>query len=257
MSKINHFFEDTEIIHYDHVSSTNTEALNLIAKSNPNEGTVISSYHQSDGKGQIGSKWYSTPHQNIALTMILYPTFLRPLEQFLISKIASLAVVQAIKEIAPTLSPKIKWPNDIYINDLKIAGILIQNQIQTSSIQSSIIGIGLNVNEKNFPAHLPNPTSLTLETRKEFHLNQIVPRLKHHLLAYYHQATAVTERPLIHQQYLALLYRRNKWAFFKTAQGSIFQGMIVGINDHGQLAILIDGQKKYFSNKEVSYIKEN
>ena len=256
MSKINHFFEDTEIIHFDHISSTNAEALNLITKSNPNEGTVISSYHQQDGKGQIGSKWHSTPYRNIAFTIILYPTFLRPSQQFILSKVAALSVVQTIKGMASTLSPKIKWPNDVYINDLKIAGILIQNQIQTSSIQSSIIGIGLNVNENNFPLHLPNPTSLTLETGKEFQLNQIVLQLKQNLLNYYNTSRDSLQHPYLDQEYLKLLYRKAELASFKTPNGSIFQGTITGINDQGQLSIMIEGKIRCFSNKEVSFIKE-
>ena len=122
-------------IHRDRLSSTNAYAAELLSKDKPAEGTVVSTDDQYAGRGQIQNVWESEPNKNISLSIILYPVFLEVRQQFLLNQAISLAVSDSIKEIVPMGTVKIKWPNDIYLNNRKVCGILIQNQIQAKKYQ--------------------------------------------------------------------------------------------------------------------------
>ena len=114
--------------HFPQLGSTNQYAVEIVSKSNPTEGTVISTFHQPAGRGQIGRKWESEPHKNLTLSIIFYPRFLAPTQQFILNQAISLGLVDFItKYIAKGV--KVKWPNDIYVQDRKIAGILLQNTL--------------------------------------------------------------------------------------------------------------------------------
>lgn len=256
MLKINQIFRDPQILHLDSVNSTNQQAGNLLSKSKPNEGTVISSYNQYDGKGQIGSSWFSSPDQNIAFSIIFYPTFLSPEKQFLLSQFASLVVQETIHHFLPTADVKIKWPNDIYLGTKKVCGILIQNQIQQKIIQSSIIGIGLNVNEKNFPDSLPNPTSLALASGNEFQLNEIVLFLKSSFLEKYKRLAEDLNQKQIQKAYVNMLFQLNETHRYRDDNGKEFSGIIEGVSKQGQLLVKTAGKQSAFSNKQIKYLLE-
>lgn len=151
------------------LASTNDYALLLLSKSKPSEGTVISTLNQYKGRGQIGSTWESEAGKNINFSLILYPTFLPVKDQFQLNQAMSLGVRDFVAEYL--LNPvKVKWSNDIFVKGKKVAGILIQNSIMGSQIRSSVIGIGINVNQTEFASNLPNPTSLKLEMGTDFDL---------------------------------------------------------------------------------------
>ena len=146
-------FEEFEML-----PSTNQYAQELLSKSKPVEGTVISAQNQHAGRGQIGSSWEAAPGQNLTLSIILYPQFLAIQHQFQLNQSISLGVRDFIAKYVQK-PVKIKWPNDIYVNEKKIGGILIQNTLSGSSIQSTIAGIGINVNQKHFESMLEMKTS--------------------------------------------------------------------------------------------------
>lgn len=240
------------LLHFPALGSTNVYAQELLAKSKPSEGTVISTFNQLDGRGQIGSSWESAPDKNITMSLILYPRFLPIVKQFELNQVISLAVSDFIsdqleKEI------KIKWPNDIYIGDRKVAGILIQNTISTQRIQASIAGIGINVNQTDFPADIPNPTSLKLETGKGFELDILLSELCYFLENRYLQLRQ-GKSTQFKEEYLLKLYRYNEPATFQRAKGGIFKGKISGIDESGML--LIAGEKgiEAFNTKGVSFV---
>lgn len=241
------------IRHFETLDSTNSYANILLSKSKPEEGTVISTYNQYAGRGQIGSKWESEPGKNISLSIILYPHFLKPQEQFHLNRAISLGVHAFIESHLSGQTTKIKWPNDIYVNDRKIAGILIQNSINQRFIQYSIIGIGVNINQTIFSKFVPNPTSFTLETGKEFPLPFLIQDLCSHLDHYY-KILIRKELAELSQLYLGRLFRVAQNSKFMDAKGEVFLGTITGVTDFGQLEVEINKQKMYFATKEITFL---
>ena len=131
------------------VDSSNNYAASLLNNGNPTEGTVILSHFQSEGRGQRGTSWLAKPRQNLTFSIITYPKFVKPDHAFLLTQISALAICQAVDRLVKG-PVEIKWPNDIMINGVKAAGILIENSLVGKTIDSSIIGIGLNVNQSDF-----------------------------------------------------------------------------------------------------------
>lgn len=138
------------LIHFSSIDSTNDYATDLLAKSEPIEGTVISTDFQSTGRGQGANKWQSQAEKNLLLSVILRPKNLAVKNSFSLNLLGALSVASLIKKKYPDLRPLIKWPNDILVKDRKIAGILIRNQIQSKKIVSSVCGFGINVNQLDF-----------------------------------------------------------------------------------------------------------
>ncbi|WP_301748249.1 biotin--[acetyl-CoA-carboxylase] ligase [uncultured Duncaniella sp.] len=123
-------------------------------------GTAVMARVQTAGRGQRGNSWEAEPGMNITLSLLLRPEGLEPARQFIISQAVSLAIVEMLDNFIGADAVSIKWPNDIYVNDSKIAGILIENVISGSAISRSIVGVGLNVNQTEFLSDAPNPVSL-------------------------------------------------------------------------------------------------
>jgi len=136
----------SDIIHYDSLSSTNSTAWLMVREKELPEGTVISANFQTAGKGQHGNRWESERGKNLLFSIILYPSSVSPDEQFLISMSISLGICDFLKHFLSDI--KIKWPNDIYVNGGKIAGILIENSIIGQTIEYTVAGIGININRK-------------------------------------------------------------------------------------------------------------
>ncbi|HAY71465.1 MAG TPA: biotin--[acetyl-CoA-carboxylase] ligase, partial [Saprospirales bacterium] len=137
-------------IYLESINSTSTFAQELLSKSNPNEGTVISAGYQTSGKGQGSNKWQSEADKNILLSFILYPKFLKASKQFYLSIFVANAIVNWLDKIIPEQPVRIKWPNDIYVGHQKLGGILIQNTLKADAIEHAVIGIGLNVMQQQF-----------------------------------------------------------------------------------------------------------
>ena len=236
------------------VDSTNIFANNLLSKSTPIEGTVIYTDNQYAGKGQIGSKWESAVGENIILSVILYPKFLPIQTQFKLNQVVALAVYDLLAAyIAPVDQLSVKWPNDIYINDKKIGGILIENKLKGSLLTSTIVGLGLNINQTNFSPNLPNPTSLLLETKKRQDTYDLIGLFCEHLERRYLQLKAKQHKQL-DQDYLNALYAYQELRRYKiAATGTLFEGKIVGISPTGKLQIQTTCEILEFYFKEVIF----
>lgn len=243
------------LIELPQLSSTNQYALDLIAKSKPSEGTVILTDDQRAGRGQIGSSWESEPGCNITMSVIFFPGFLLPNQQFNLTKAFSLAVRDML---APYLSspPVIKWPNDIYVGAEKITGILLQNAIGRGVIQSCVAGFGINVNQTHFSSELPNPTSLKLQTGQTYHLPSLIEQFCKHLEFRYLQIKR-GDWSTLHQEYLDHLYGRGENRTFQQPDGVRFQGQICGVDPIGQLLIeRKNGKTLAFSLKEIQFVHQ-
>ena len=241
----------SKLIHHATLSSTNTEASQLLRAGEFTEGTVIYADHQSAGKGQQGNRWESEKGKNLLFSVILSPQSVSPEDQFLISMSLSLGISDFLDNHIRGV--KIKWPNDIYIKDDKIAGILIENSITGSTIENSIAGIGLNINQEDFGLVLPRPVSLKMATGKEFDINICLKELINDLDIRYKQLL-YGDRVLIRSDYLSRLYRYLEWHSYECA-GSIFTGRIIDVLVSGIIRIEEkEGRIREFYFKEFSYL---
>ena len=175
MHKFRTMADRHDIMWFDTLDSTNEEVRRRI--DSLDNLSVVSSFAQTAGRGQRGNSWYSAPGENLTFSVLLkfasgdsgsssdcFP-YLKAVDQFVICEIAALSVVELLDR--HDISASIKWPNDIYIKEKKVCGILIENVLRGSGLFYSILGIGLNVNQRNFDVSLPNPTSMLLETDKQ------------------------------------------------------------------------------------------
>jgi BirA family transcriptional regulator, biotin operon repressor / biotin---[acetyl-CoA-carboxylase] ligase len=248
----NTLFVGKAVVDLPEVASTNDHALALLAKSKPVEGTVISTFCQTAGRGQIGSRWESEPGKNISLSAIFYPDFLDVKDQFLLNVFTSLAVFDFVKNCLPDRPVSIKWPNDIYVGARKIAGILLQNSLINTQIRSTVVGIGININQAEFVTNPPNPTSMRLEADHDFPLPDLVAYLCEFLESRYLQLKAGKIVPL-QQDYLHHLYRFRQLAKYQRPSGGPFEGTIIGIDEIGRLKMDVGGKVEVFDLKEIRF----
>lgn len=237
---------------FDALPSTNLLADQLLGEDTVAEGTLLLTHDQYAGKGQATNKWESEARKNLTFSVILLPKFLSARKQFLLNQVVSLSVFDTLKGYIKE-GVSIKWPNDIYVFDKKITGILIQNSLRGSTLQSSIVGIGLNVNQKQFISDAPNPTSMALEMGEDFDLEEVLSKFCQHLESNYLQLKAgQTEQ--IQQRYLDSLFRFGKIHSYRRVDGTIFKGAIKGITEIGKLIIKTEAGIEEFAFKEVKYI---
>lgn len=238
------------------VNSTNKYAVDVTSKSKPIEGTVISASFQYEGRGQIGRFWESEEGKNITCSTILRPKYLQAHDQFQLNMAISLAIHDFVDHFLTdkTLKVQIKWPNDIYVGDEKIAGILIQNALKGKFISSSVIGTGININQVVFSENTPNPTSLHKLLNSEVDIELAFSWLFRFLTKRYLQLSA-HQVNLLRDEYLANLYRKDIWSKFKDDNNSMFEGRIIGVDEIGQLVIeMKDNSLRSFAFRELSFV---
>jgi BirA family biotin operon repressor/biotin-[acetyl-CoA-carboxylase] ligase len=254
------------IIVLEKVDSTNVYARALIAREKLTDGTVILAREQVAGKGQGANTWLSEPGKNLTLTVVLYPDFLPADQQFTLNKVVALGVLDFVfsginDHLKPTPSHagkrkpvvSIKWPNDIYADDRKIAGILIEHQVMGNNLASSVIGIGLNINQITFPQALPNPVSLSQITGVNYNIDQCMKDLCRSLDL---RLMVLRESGpgFIDEIYAAHLLGYDHWQPFQVGS-ELMEGKILGVDAVGRLIILNrNGETVGYSHHEISYI---
>jgi BirA family biotin operon repressor/biotin-[acetyl-CoA-carboxylase] ligase len=243
--------KDKNTIFLTEVESTNNYANQLVLSKAAEHGTVVLAQHQNKGKGQQGNSWESEAGKNLLVSIILFPKFLLPAQQFYLSKIASLAIVDFLK--AETKNVTIKWPNDIYIKNGKVAGILIENAVKGSNLSSAVIGIGLNLNQELFVSDAPNPVSLKQITRKVYDVELVADTIFENINNWYRKLErgGIDE---IDSAYFNQLFRANEWALF-AKKGKQFEARIAGIGEFGQLILEERGGTiSEFMFKEIEFV---
>lgn len=232
------------------VDSTNNYAKQLLL-SKADEATVVLARFQNAGKGQQGKYWESESGKNMLASIILYPYFLPAAKQFLISKVVSLGLVDFLKTKVKNVA--VKWPNDIYVGNKKIAGILIENTISGSNLQSAIVGIGVNLNQENFVSDAPNPVSLKQITGLEYNAEIVADEVLQSILQWY-EKLKIDDFKAIDSAYISTLFRMNEWAKYKKAEKA-FEARIVEIGEFGQLQLeMRDGSVHEYLFKEVEFV---
>ena len=268
-----------DIMWLESVDSTNSEAKRRI--SDIDNLSVLSALSQSEGRGQKGNKWSSVPGENLTFSIVLkfgeqtagkaglsvageLRLAVTAREQFVLTEITSLSIVEFLSRHG--IKAKIKWPNDIYVGDKKICGVLIENSLRGKNLSSSIIGIGLNVNQRNFDVNLPNPTSMILETGIEEDIRSCLEEFMDIFQGYLEYRL-----PNLRERYLSYLWRHNTPARYidQTFQsqplqtdsegelpGREFTGVIRGLSPIGHLVVedIEKGELKEFAFKEIEWV---
>jgi BirA family biotin operon repressor/biotin-[acetyl-CoA-carboxylase] ligase len=242
----------SKVIFKHSLESTNNYASDLLKQEKLPEGTVIHSNYQTAGRGQQGNTWESEAGKNLLLSVILYPFKIKPEDQFVISMAVSLGVLDFVKSLMRGCT--IKWPNDIFAADRKIGGLLIENSILNNKIISSVAGIGLNINQVDFPRYVPNAVSIKMITGKDYDLRDSLRQLLSRLDRRYRQLLSEKSQRM-RNEYISSLYGFMEWRSYRTiSEGSLY-GKIIGITQSGQLMIEDeDGTVNNFNFKEIEFI---
>lgn len=233
------------------VDSTNDYARALFSKETPEEGTIIISGEQSKGRGYGNNTWHSKRGKNLLFSVILYPEFISAKTQFLISKVISLGICDYLCCYVSDVS--IKWPNDIYVDDRKISGMLIENDLIGSSVKNSIVGIGINMNQEKFPKDIPNPVSLSQMIEKKLVLKEELKKLACFLEKRYRMLLKGMVAK-IQKDYHEKLFRLNKMSWYQNSEEK-FKAKIIGVSDYGQLVLENQsGKTLEYNFKEVEFV---
>ncbi len=244
-------FLGKNVIYLPECHSTNELAADLVNKQPLVEGTVIVTDCQTKGKGQRGNKWDAQPKKNLTCTLILRPSFLRITDQFYMTMVISMALSEMFESYLPHRRVNIKWPNDLYVDDQKCAGILIENGIKANKIDYMLVGIGVNINQEIFAA--PNAASLMNFLGKESLISEVLEKILQRIEKYYlFLKNRGTNK--LREGYLEKLWRKGEWHTFSDADG-YFIGRVLGVDPIGRLVIERKEGQKCYHIKEVSFEK--
>lgn len=241
-----------KIIKLNAIDSTNTFLKEMTVNTVVKNATVVVAKNQTKGRGQMQSKWVSENGKNLMFSVFYEFKNLLINNQKYLNYAVSISVFEALSGLyLPNLT--IKWPNDILSENKKICGILIENSLQKSNIKSSIIGIGVNVNQEIFPSYLANASSIKNILSKEIDINTLLDIILNKLQL----NIDILNREkfqLLEERYINVLYKKNIPCMFKTAQNVLFMGKIIGVSPLGKLQIeLEDGTVQEFGVKEVFF----
>lgn len=257
----------TEVGHrmvHMHVAETDStmQHVRLVATQWPDrEFVLLSADFQTAGRGQRGNHWESERGSNLLFSLLFHPRFLAPCRQFALSEICALAVCETLRNAfceaegrgAGEADFSVKWPNDIYYGDHKICGMLIEHNVVGAQLDTTVAGVGINVNQQRFESDAPNPISLaqilgspvsTDRLRREFCVCflRLYDRLQ--------QGAA----PDVHAEYLAHLYWRDGWHPYRDARG-FFEARVARVSPDGMLTLCLrDGSERTYAFKEVSHV---
>ncbi len=237
-----------KVTRFKNIDSTNKYLQNLLEEGADIVDNVVVADFQSSGKGQGKNVWESEAGKNLLFSIALDMSFLRAESQFVLTQMVSVAMINVMKNYLPEESLFIKWPNDIYFNDKKIAGILIKNEIKGMMMGTSIIGIGLNVNQESFDENLPNPISMKMITGKDYDLESILNDICFELKVNAHSSQ------LTAHSYINKLYRFQQWALYQH-EGCLKEMMIVGYDQFGRLVLKEKNDREVVCDlKEISFV---
>lgn len=244
------------LIELDESPSTNTYLASIAADAP--HGTVVSARRQTAGRGQRGNSWESAPGENITMSVLLRPGGLHPSRQFVISQAVSLAITGVLRGYMPGSDVRVKWPNDIYVDDRKICGILIENVITSAAINHSVVGIGINVNQRRFFSDAPNPVSMAQLTDRSFDLGQLTREFCRAILEEVDTALAAElsgeGTDALAGRYFASLWRSDGFYPYRdNMRGEMIEARIAAVAPDGLLTLeLRGGERRTFAFKEVS-----
>lgn len=242
-----------KVIYLPTCHSTNDIAAEIVHAGLFDEGTIVITDNQVKGRGQRGTEWFTIPGQNLTFSVILTPGFLPVSDQFLLSQAVALGIrAYAGKYVDDS---KVKWPNDVQVNGKKVSGVLIENSIQGNKISSSVIGIGVNINQKVFATAYA--TSIGKETDRQFVLGDEFHKLLRCLDAFYADLRSKDSHDRIRKDYLTNLYGYNHSVRFKH-QNRSFEGTVSHVTQQGKLVmqLLSESGTLEVGLKEIEWLRD-
>lgn len=241
------------IIELEKVNSTNEYTADLLKSREIKEGTVIWALEQSAGKGQGNKTWDSEPGKNLTFTMILHPFFLVPEKQFFLNEAVALGILDFTGIFISKEKLSIKWPNDIYAGKKKLGGILINNIISGMILETSLLGIGLNINQTEFSPLIPNPVSFKLLINKDLELRHTLIGLCQSVDVRYRQLQNERFKE-IHNDYCENLLGYDRWNNYLSGD-QVMVGKIKGVTESGRLLVQNrESQLLEFDHHQIQYI---
>ncbi len=241
------------LIELERVESTNAFAAEMIQTKQVAQGTVVWAHDQYGGRGQNNNRWISEPGMNLTFSIILHPRFLTPDRQFLLNKAISLGILDYVRRYC-IMHPVscIKWPNDIYLDNRKLGGILISHRIMSPFLDSSIIGIGININQEVFLPGLPNPVSLKQVTGRDTDLRMALSDVCSRIGDRYSSLEKGDEA--IETDYREALLGYGVWREYRAGEIR-FEGRLEGVDALGRLLIKTRAKGSMaFNHKEIEII---
>ncbi len=246
-TKGNYDFENR--LHLPQCQSTNDVLLGLAKEKNGQfpEGFLVSTDFQEAGRGQKNNKWESEPGQNLMFSLFLKPDFLEAKLAFWLSASMAIGTAKALEHYLPEV--KVKWPNDLLVNGLKIGGILIENVVSGKCISESVVGIGLNINQMYL---ISTATSLAKERHQEFDREKVLQLVIQEILLVY-QRLRLENWERIRSIYYAKLYKMAIPHDYTFPDGKKFRAVLKGISEDGKLVLITAAGEKHFDFKEVGF----
>lgn len=249
---MNTLFVGKNFIQVPQADSTNSMARELLP-SHPPEGTIVITSDQRKGRGQTGNSWFSSPDKNLTFSLILYPGFLSLHHAFYLHKVVGCALHEVLKPLMPEADLQIKWPNDLLADRKKMAGILVENILEQDHLQSSVIGIGLNINQDRFPPHLKEKaTSLFLSSGHMQPLQPILASILEKIEARYLELRS-GKKNAIDDYYLHHLWGYQELISIRIGS-EVQQRVMVGVDPSGRLALDMGGKLGFFGIKEIEFL---
>mgnify|MGYP003292927831 FL=1 len=237
-----------KVFHFDTVSSTN----DLARDAQFGHGDIIVAERQTAGRGHRGRSWHSAEGQNLTFTLVVEPHFLAARDQFFLSEAVALALCDCMARYG--IEARIKWTNDIYVEDRKLVGILIEHFYAGASLRRTVIGIGLNVNQTHFDPSLPNPTSMQLERGNTFDREEVLRNFQTAFQGRYDQLQAGKWEAL-QSDYRARMYRLGKAQLFRLPDGEALSAVIEGVEPDGALILRHEGGERHtYRFKEIEFV---
>ena len=236
------------IYHFDITASTNDDARDEKYR----EGDVVWADFQSAGRGQRGHVWHSRKGENLTFSVVLEPMFVAIAEQFSVSEVVALSLVDMLAEYG--IEARVKWTNDIYVGDRKLVGILIEHSLAPTTLRRTIVGVGINVNQREFDPSIPNPVSMAQLLDRELDAEQVLQCFLNHLQRRYQQLREGGAEAL-HSRYNDLLYRRDEYHTYALPNGERFSAKILGTAPSGALRVEDEeGCVKDYLFKEIEFV---
>lgn len=237
------------IVRFDSLQSTNT-----YMRAHAGEfahGDVLVVREQTAGRGQRGNSWEAEPGCNLTFSMMLCPHAIRPADAFLLSMLTALSIADSLEALLGS-EVRVKWPNDIYVGDRKIVGILIENSFSGSSYDHAVLGVGLNVNQTRFVSDAPNPVSMAQISGHGFDLDEVLRRVTADIVEAVDRFDPSADAPGLVDRYNSRLWRgtgRHRW--HDNITGEDIVAAIARVEPSGHLVLDTDPPRRY-AFKEVA-----
>ena len=246
---MNTLFVGHNLLKFSSLPSTNDHCWELLSHKSLPDGTVIWTPTQTQGKGQRGRSWISERGKSLSFSIFFKPK-VNVSEQFFLNKAVTLGVCEGVSSLG--VKSKIKWPNDIYIENKKVAGILIENSLKGNLLQETVVGVGVNLNQEQFPKDLPNAVSLKQVLKQPFNIEFVLEEFCYYIEKRYMQFKS-GHFEKIDADYHNVLYRHKKMQTFQVGNER-FDAQFVAVDKTGKINLLHQGHISVYAMGEVDFV---